>query len=266
MNTFRTRLAAAAVGVGLAVAAPAAAWAGPRRPVSSTPTGSSAPTGSSIPTGSSALTGSTRRDIEALRARCLAAIDVRLPALSAARADAVGNQHLTDDHRAALTTNIDETTARLHTLADEIKADTDLATLRDHCRSIFEDNRVFALVLPRTRLVVGADTAADAGAKLHDVAGKLGDAIAKEEAAGRDMGQAKADLDAMKAQIASAVAAAGTVPGSVLGLTPADWNANHDVLQPARQSLRVARTDLKVARDLAVKIRHELVTPAQPRV
>ncbi|HEV7536164.1 MAG TPA: hypothetical protein VGP90_11050, partial [Acidimicrobiia bacterium] len=87
-----------------------------------------------------------------------------------------------------------------------------------------------------------------------------------EEAAGRDMSQAKADLDAMKAQIASGVAAAGTIPGAVLGLSPADWNANHDVLQPSRQQLRVARTDLKVARDLAVKIRGELVTPAQPQV
>jgi hypothetical protein len=261
MNTFRTRLAAAAVGVGLAVAAPAAAWAGPRRPVSSTPT-----TASSAPTDPSNPTNTGTRDLETLRAKCLAAIDVRLPALAAARADAVGSQHLTDDHQAALTTNIDETTARLRTLADEIKAATELAPLRDHCRSIFEDNRVFALVLPRTRLVVGADTATDAGARLRDVAGKLADAIAREEAAGRDTSQAKADLDAMKAQIASAMAAAGTVPGAVLGLTPADWNANHDALQPARQSLRVARSDLKVARDLAVKIRHELVTPAQPRV
>jgi hypothetical protein len=268
MNTLRTRLAAAAIGVGLAVAAPAAAWAGPRRPVSSTPTtASSAPTDPSNPSDPSNPTNPTNRgtrDLETIRAKCLAAIDVRLPALAGARADAVGSQHLTDDHRAALTTNIDGTTARLRTLADEIKADTDLATLRDHCRSIFGDNRVFALVLPRTRLVVGADTATAAGATLHDVAGKLADAIAKEEAAGRDTSQARADLDAMKAQIASAMAAAGTVPGAVLGLTPADWNANHDALQPARQSLRVARADLKVARDLAVKIRHELVTPAQP--
>jgi hypothetical protein len=255
MITIRTRFAAAALGVGVVLAAPAAAWAGPRRPVSSTPTATS-------PT----PTDSSRPDREGLRAKCLAAIDIRLPALDAARADVAGNQHLTDDHRAALTTDIDDTAARLHTLADEIRADSDLAALRDHCRSIFEDNRVFALVLPRTRLMVGADTAGDAGAKLRDVAGKLADAIAKEEAAGRDMSHAKADLDAMKAQIASAVAAAGTVPDAVLGLTPADWNANHDVLQPARQSLRVARADLKVARDLAVKIRHELETPAQPQV
>ena len=250
MNHFRTRLTAVALGVGLAVAAPAAAWAGPLRPVTST----SGPTATS-PTDPTRL-------IEALRAKCLAAIDVRLPALAAAKADVNGNQYLTAEDRSALLTNIDETTVRLQTLQGEIKADTDLATLRDHCRSIFQDNRVFALVLPRTRLVVGADTATAAGAKLSDIAGKLADAIQKAESAGRDVTQAKADLDAMKAQIASGVAAAGTVPGSVLGLTPPDWNANHDVLAPARQQLRVARTDLRVARDLAVKIRNELRTPA----
>jgi len=248
MTPVRTRIAAAVVGVGLVVAAPAAAWAGPFRSGSTTPT-----TSSSTPSAST---------LEALRTKCLAAIDVRLPALAEAKADVAANQHVTDDHRAALTADIDATTARLQTLSDEIKADSNLATLRDHCRSIFLDNRVYALVLPRTRLVVGADTATAAGAKLSDVADKLAAAIDKAEAAGRDVTQAKADLAAMKAQIAAGTGAAGTVAGAILGLTPADWNANHDVLQPARQSLLTARADLRLARDLAVKIRNELKPPA----
>jgi hypothetical protein len=250
MNPIRTRLTAAALGVGLVIAAPAAAWAGPRRPVST------------ASTSSSENPDASRRSIEDLRTRCLAAIDVRLPALAAARTALSGNQHVTDDHQAALVADLDETAARLRVLADLIKADTDLAALRDHCRSIFEDNRVFALVLPRVRLVVGADTATDAGAKLRDVAGKLADAIEKAEAAGQDVSQAKLDLDLMRAHIASGVAAAGSVPGAVMGLTPADWNDNHEVLTPARQSLRSARADLRVARDLAVKIRNELRPPA----
>src|SRR5207248_413887 len=167
MTPLRTRLAAAAVGAGLVLAAPAAAWAGPRRPASTTPT-----------TAASSPSDSTRPGLEALRVKCLAAIDVRLPALAAAKADVTANQHLT------------------------------------------------------------ADTATAAGDKLSDIAGKLADAIAKAEAAGRDVTEAKADLDAMNAQMASAAAAAGSVPGAVLGLTPADWNANHDVLSPVRQQLR----------------------------
>jgi hypothetical protein len=251
MNPIRIRLAAAALGVGLVIAAPAAAWAGPRRPVSTDPTSSS-----------ENPTDASHRSIEDLRARCLAAIDVRLPALATSRTALAGSEHVTADHEAALSVDIDETAARLRELRDAIKADTDPAVLRNHCRSIFEDNRVFALVLPRVRLVVGADTATDAGAKLRDVAGKLADAIEKAEAAGQDVSQAKLDLDLMRAHIASGVAAAGSVPGAVMGLTPADWNANHEVLTPARQSLRSARADLRVARDLAVKIRNELRPPA----
>ena len=247
MNPLRSRLVAAAVGVGLVIAAPTAAWAGPRRPVSTAPTDSST---------------DARRSIEDLRARCIAAIDVRLPALAAARTAVSDNQHVTDDHQAAVTADIDETAARLRVLADLIKADTALATMKEHCRSIFEDNRVFALVLPRARLVVGADTATDAGAKLGDLAARLADAIAAAESAGRDVAQAKLDLHMMKAAIASGVASAGSVAPAVLGLTPADWNADHEVLIPARQSLRSARADLKVARDLALKIRNELKPPA----
>ena len=252
MNPVRTRLVAAALGAGLVIATPIAAWAGPRQPVSTT--------------SSEAPSDSTRRSIEDLRARCLAAIDVRLPALAAAKTALAGHEHVTDDHEAALTADLEETAARLRVLAEEIKADTELAALRDHCRSIFEDNRVFALVLPRVRLVAGADTATDAGAKLRDVAGKLADAIEAAEAAGQDVTQAKLDLDLMKAHIASGVASAGTVAGAVLGLTPADWNANHEVLTPARQSLRSARADLKVARDLAHKIRNELKPAGSPQV
>jgi hypothetical protein len=238
------------VGAGLVIATPVAAWAGPR-PVSSTPT---------APSDSPA--DSTHRKLEDLRARCLAAIDVRLPALDGAEAALAANDHVTDAHRTALVADLDETAARLRVLAEEIKADTDLATMRDHCRSIFEDNRVFALVLPRVRLVAGADTATDAGGELGDIARRLGDAIAHAEAAGQDVAQAKLDLSEMKAYIASGVASAGTVPGAVMGFTPADWNADHDVLEPAHRSLRSARADLRVARDLAHKIRNEL--PPQP--
>ena len=75
MNPLRTRLAAAVVGAGIIVALPAAAWAGPLRSSSTSPT-----------TASSGPSDSTRPGLEALRAKCLAAIDVRLPALAAAKA------------------------------------------------------------------------------------------------------------------------------------------------------------------------------------
>lgn len=94
------------------------------------------------------------------------------------------------------------------------------------------------------------------------MAATLADAIARAEAAGQDVGGAKLDLDMMREAIASGVASADSVAPAVLGLTPADRNANHEVLTPARQALRSARSGLKVARDLAAKIRDELKPPA----
>jgi hypothetical protein len=174
------------------------------------------------------------------------------------------HRHLTDEHEAALVADIDASAARLGALVEPITSSTDLPTLRRHCRSIFEDNRVFAIVLPRARLVAGADTAGAAAAKLTDVAAKLADAIDRAEAANHDVTQARQDLAAMEAAIASGAATAAGVPAGVLGLTPADWNADHQVLTPARQSLRDARSDLKQARELARKIRQELKPTRSP--
>jgi hypothetical protein len=243
MNPLRTRLAATALGAGIVLAAPAAAWAGPFR-------GTSTTVSSGTPSGTAT--------IDQWRTRCLAAIDGRLPALSANKSALAANQQVTAEHRQALNADLDDTSARLETLRTKIAADTDLAALRQDCRSIFGDNRVYALVLPRTRMVVAADVADAAAGKLDQVAGKLDAAIAKAGGAGTDVTQATADLAAMRAKIDSGRSAAESVPGAVLGLTPADWNANHQVLQPARQSLQSARSDLRAARDLALKIRNEL--------
>ena len=241
MTPLRIRLAAAVLGAGLVLAAPAAAFAGPLRPTG--PTSSVAP---------------TDRTIDSVRARCQDAITKRLTALGQASAKLPQAKELTPEHKAALDSIISETTARLEALQPKIAGDTDPATLKADCQSIFLDNRVFALVLPRTRLVVGADAAAAAAGRLDEVAGKLEQAIAKAEAAGQDVTQAKADLESMRDKIDAARSSVSGIPESILGLTPADWNANHEVLTPARESLRSARDGLKEARDLARQIAGEL--------
>jgi hypothetical protein len=234
MTPLRIRLAAAALGAGLVLAVPAAALAAPgdrtRPPVAE----------------------STRpADADTLRARCLEAIDKRLTALGTASQRLAAAEHVTDEHEVTLAGIIAETSASLDALAGEIGADTEAEALKAHCRSIFEDHRVFALVLPRTRLVVASDTAGAAADRLDQAADRIEQAIAEAGAAGKDVTQAKADLEAMRAEIDSARTTAAGVPDGILALTPADWNANHEVLTPAREALHSARADLKAARDLA---------------
>jgi hypothetical protein len=240
VTPLRTRLAVAALGAGLVLAAPAAALAAPAR---------SAP----------AVAGNqTDRTIDSVRARCQDAITKRLTALGEASGKLPQAKQLTPEHKSALESIISETTARLKALQPKIAGDTDPAVLKADCQSIFGDNRVFALVLPRTRLVVGADAGVAAANRLDQVAAKLAQAIAKAEAAGHDVTQAKADLESMRGKIDAARSSASGVPDSILGLTPANWNDNHEVLTPARASLRSARDGLKEARNLARQIAGEL--------
>lgn len=239
MNPLRTRLAVAAVGAGLVLALPAAALA--------------ADSESTRP-----LRERTRpaleertRDPEAMKARCREAIDKRLTALDGASRRLGEAEHVTDDHEATLSAILTDTGDSLTALGGEIAADTDAEALKAHCRSIFEDHRVFALVLPRTRLVVGSDVAGVAGGRFEQVADRIEQAIDEAEAAGKDVTQARADLEAMRAEIDSAQTTAAGVPGGILDLTPADWNADHEVLTPAREAMRSVRGDLRSARELA---------------
>lgn len=230
MPSPRTRLAVVALGAGLVLATPAAALAGPGR-------------------------AERAEQVEqTFQAKCLGAIDKRLTALDSASDKLTEAKHVTDEHESELAAILSDTSAGLTSLADQIGSDTDPGAMKAHCTSVFADHRVFALILPRTRLVVASDTVAAAAAKLTDAAGRLEQAIAKAEANGADVTQAKADLEAMRSEITSAEAAAAGVPGQVMDLTPADWNADHEVLAPARQAMKSARTDLGEARELGRRI------------
>ncbi len=241
MPSLRTRLAAAALGTGLVLATPATALAGPRTRIAERTPGTE-------------TTERTPRDLEAVRARCLEAVRARLAALDSASGRLAASEAVTDEHQAALEAILSATGDSLTALAADITADTDAEGLKAHCRSIFEDHRVFALVLPRTRLVVGSDAAVAGAGKLVEMAGRIEEAIDEAEAGGTDVTEARAMLEAMRAAIASGQASATGVPGLVMDLTPADWNANHEVLTPARQALRSAAADLHEARQLGRQI------------
>ena len=62
----------------------------------------------------------------------------------------------------------------------------------------------------------------------------------------------------MRSQISTAANAAGGIAASVLGFTPAEWNANHSLLAPAQASLRTALAAIAKATKDAKQIRSDL--------
>jgi hypothetical protein len=154
-----------------------------------------------------------------------------------------GSANLTTAHRTALAGQIDATTSGLIALRTAIDHETDLTALKADLRKIVTDYRVYVLVSPKSNLVIAADTLQAGYTSFGVVEGRLADAIAAAKAAGKDTTKAQADYDAMIAKVDQAEALLAPVAGSIIDLTPADYNAGtaRPVLQAAHNSLRQVR-------------------------
>ena len=187
------------------------------------------------------------RDMEPLRARCIAAIDVRLVRVDRL-ADAVrASQHVTSAHAATLRDQLGSTKTGLQQLRGKIRGDNDRATLRSDCSSIVTTYRVYEVVTPRTREVLVADHESDAVGRLTADAGKIQAAIDKAKAAGKDVTQAQADHDAMVAKLDAANGLVSGKADAVIVLTPAGWPGNASTLRSTRTDLTTARGDIHEA-------------------
>jgi hypothetical protein len=184
------------------------------------------------------------RDMEPLRARCIAAIDARLVRVDRLQNAVNGSRHVTSSHKATLTDQLGSTRSGLQQLRDKIRSDTDRATLRSDCNSIATTYRVYVVVTPRTLEVLVADHETDAIAHLTTDAGRIQAAIDKAKAAGKDTAQAQSDLDSMKSKVDDAKPLVSGKADAVIVLTPSGWPGNRATLQSVHDDLRNARADL----------------------
>ena len=189
------------------------------------------------------------KDLTAERTRCVAAVDVRLATLAKLNASLTSAKNVPDAHRTVQSSNNANALSGLDALKIKIGADTQAATLAADCKSVFEDYRVFALRAPQTHLLIVGDTEAAAVTKLTALVPKLSDAIDKAGTAGKDVTAAKAALADLQSHLSDAATKASGIANSVIGYTPADYNANHSVLDSARANAKAVGADAKAARN-----------------
>jgi hypothetical protein len=192
-------------------------------------------------------------DLTTIQIRCERAIDQRLTMLADLTERVGGAQHLSASDRNELTTEIDHDTSGLGALRTTIAGDSTVASLRQDCRAIVDDYRVYVLLAPKTHLVVGADAADAALDAFSSADASLSTAIEHARTNGTDpakIADAQAKQQDMNTQTARARGLVDPIVPSVIGLTPADFNAGTagPKLDTARQSLRDARTALAAAK------------------
>ena len=193
------------------------------------------------PTSAPAANGATKK------AACVAAIDVRLVEITKLQAALSGAKHLADAHAEAEHATLGLGGDGLRDLRVKIGADTDPTVLKQDCDSIYAGFRIFALRAPQAQLVIADDTETFAVERLQGVVPKLSAAIARAKAEGDDTTTAAALLIDMQAKLSDAAAQSAGVADAIIGYGPADWNANHSLLDPGRGKVKAAGADLRTA-------------------
>jgi hypothetical protein len=195
------------------------------------------------------LTARAEATVENWQAVGLCEIDRRLETLTVLQTKVDASAVLTDAHERALDEILSSTQQGLRALRAEIEADTTLEELREDITKIFEDYRVYALVVRQVWLVIGDDTVDVTADGFDAAADRLEAAIDAAEAAGKDIGDAREHLAAMIRHVEAAREEVDGDAEAVLALTPADWNdeSAQPILREARQSLADARGHLRSA-------------------
>lgn len=192
--------------------------------------------------------------LDAVKARALEAIEKRLTTLANLEDAIATSASVQPDHAGALMEDIRFSVAGLQALAVEIRAAEDVDTLRVLIPKIFEDYRIYAVVVPKVHLTLAADAAVAVAGRLESLAGSIDEILDRLDEAGYEVEDAEDLLEQMMDYIASGAAGAGDVPDMVLDLEPSDYPDSTAVVRSAHEQLQEAGGNLRAAGETAHKI------------
>lgn len=193
-------------------------------------------------------TSSSSSTLSNIKSRAAAAITTRTTALQSAISAAQSNKFLTSSDRTTILATLNSDLSGLNALAPVIQADSTVAQARTDYQSIFTKYRVFALALPQARFAAAADDlTGTVTTRLTDAQTRLEKLLAGPDAS-KDSSTVQAAMTDLGSRISGIASDTNGLSATVLAFTPSDWNANHELLSPAKTKLQDARSDAKSAR------------------
>jgi hypothetical protein len=206
-----------------------------------------------------ATPSSSPPSLAVIQAKAAAAITHRVDDLQAAISKANSIKQL-GSSAPTLVSYLQADIAPLQALGTKIAGDTSATTAESDGLTIFTDYRVLALVLPSARLAGTAD-----GIDVT-VIPNLTTLSAKAASHVNPGNQATVQplIDDLNTQIQSATSGTSGVAGTLLSYTPAQWNADHDLLTSPRGTVQAAVKEIAAARSDVAKLRTLLEDAAAP--
>jgi hypothetical protein len=211
--------------------------------VKATPT----PTASPTPSPSTSVTETNTQRITNLKTKGTAEIERRITNLNQSLTGLAASTKLTASDKAALTSTVQAELVGLTALKSKLAADTTLAECVADVQSIFNDYRVYALLLPKVRMVTVTDRFTNVESELTALQPQLQTVVDTQKAGGRDTDSMQASLNDMQTKTAAAEGLTSGLVASLLALQPTDYDANHAVLITYRSTLGTALTDIQAA-------------------
>jgi hypothetical protein len=205
--------------------------------------------------------------LASIQAKAAAAVSLRVNDLNTAISKANGDAHLGAGSD-ALVGYLRADIAPLQALGQKIADDTIESVAAADYGTIFTNFRVLALTLPAAHIAGATDEIQNTTVpKLTALSAKAASHVNSSNAS-----VVQPLISDLNGQIAAASNATAGVAATVLAGTPEQWNANHDLLTPARTSLQgadgnvaKARADLKqIAADLKPTINAATTAPPTP--
>lgn len=180
-------------------------------------------------------------------------------------------KHVSATQKSTISATVQAEIASLTTLQAKIAADTDLATVRADIQALHQEYRIFALVIPQSRIMVAADRVLTTVPTYTTFATTLQTAITQAQSNGNDVTAVTASLAEMNAKIANATAQAQAAITAVAALVPDQGNetvraSNTAALKAASANIKTAVKDLQTARQNAASIAAALKGNANAKV
>lgn len=174
-------------------------------------------------------------------------IDRRITTLNTLTNKITAATKLTAADKASIAAQVSTEITSLTALKTKLAADTTLADAKADAQSIYTDYRVYALIVPKVRLVKTADDQQVVEVKLTALAAKLQTRLTSAKAAGKDTTSLQAQLDDLNAKVSAAQAISASIESKVIALQPSDYDSNHAVLSGDADQLKTAHSDNQAA-------------------
>ncbi len=181
--------------------------------------------------------------LASVQAKGAAATAKRVAALDAALVKVNANTSLSAEHKATIVANFAAASSAEKNLGIAIAADTTLASAKADLKSVYDQERVYVVVLAQAHIVAAADTNTT---KLVNAQTKLTALLAGKDKAKSTMAL-QADLADVTTQLALIDSHSNGLAASALAVTADSYNANHAVLTADEDAAKAIRAAQKQA-------------------